>query len=95
MTTNTIDTLMVLADEYAIQCTFMQDGAGLALANKARAKLRAALANEMESMHNHVGDSSFEGWYQTYDQQQGNMKQIARDAYAAGMGDPLISKGNV
>jgi radical SAM superfamily enzyme len=94
MTTNTIDAIMVLADEYAIQCTFMQDGAGLALANKARAKLRAALANEMEPVHRHVGDSSFEGWYQSYER-QGNMKQVARDAYAAGMCDPLISKGNV
>ena len=38
----------------------------------------------------HVGDSSFEEWYQTYPR-QGISKQVARDAYAAGMGDPLVT----
>ena len=34
----------------------------------------------------HVGDSHFEEWYQSY-HRQGISKQVARDAYAAGMGD--------
>lgn len=39
----------------------------------------------------HVGESSFEGWYQDYAARlTGNPKQTARDAYAAGMGDPLV-----
>ena len=36
-----------------------------------------------------VGESSFESWYSTYER-QGVSKQVARDAYAAGMGDPLV-----
>jgi hypothetical protein len=39
----------------------------------------------------HVGDSSFEGWYQTHPKACGGDKQLARDAYAAGMGDPLVA----
>jgi hypothetical protein len=36
----------------------------------------------------HVGESNFEGWYQQYAARlTGNLKQTARDAYAAGMGD--------
>ncbi|ABC36103.1 putative gp38 [Burkholderia thailandensis E264] len=36
----------------------------------------------------HVGDSKFEGWYADYAAKgETNPKQIARDAYAAGMGD--------
>lgn len=39
----------------------------------------------------HVSDSAFEDWYQAYCvNQPTNPKQIARDAYAAGMGDPLV-----
>lgn len=39
----------------------------------------------------HVGDSAFEGWYQGYCMKTpANPKQAARDAYAAGMGDPLV-----
>jgi hypothetical protein len=37
----------------------------------------------------HVGDSSFESWYESYPR-QGISKQVARDAYAAGMSDPLV-----
>jgi hypothetical protein len=41
-----------------------------------------------------VGDSSFESWYEQYlvsvPVHQGR-KQRARDAYAAGMGDPLVA----
>ena len=40
----------------------------------------------------HVGDSSFEGWFQSYPHAcEPGIKQIARDAYAAGMGDPLVT----
>lgn len=35
----------------------------------------------------HVGDSSFEGWFASYDPAGKGDKQRARDAYAAGMGD--------
>lgn len=39
----------------------------------------------------HVGDSSFESWYSGYTKDRWDgIKQIARDAYAAGMGDPLM-----
>lgn len=40
--------------------------------------------------HLSVGDSSFESWYSTYDAKHKGDKQRARDAYAAGMGDPLV-----
>lgn len=39
----------------------------------------------------HVGDSSFESWYSGYKLDPTSIKQIARDAYAAGMGDPLVT----
>lgn len=40
----------------------------------------------------HVGNSSFESWFarRTTDWELGAAKQIARDSYAAGMGDPLV-----
>lgn len=38
----------------------------------------------------HVGDSAFEDWYQQHPKAVGGDKQLARDAYAAGMGDPLV-----
>lgn len=38
----------------------------------------------------HVGESNFETWYQSY-ARQGISKQVARDAYAAGMSDPLVA----
>lgn len=40
-----------------------------------------------------VGDSSFEGWYSTHPSSRmsgRHTKQDMRDAYAAGMGDPLV-----
>jgi len=39
----------------------------------------------------HVGDSAFESWYQSHPKASGGDKQLARDAYAAGMSDPLAS----
>ena len=39
----------------------------------------------------HIGNSAFEGWYSTYSPSHKSDKQRARDAYAAGMGDPLVT----
>lgn len=39
----------------------------------------------------HVGDSSFEGWFSEYQMAHKGTKQIMRDAYAAGMEDPLVA----
>lgn len=43
--------------------------------------------------HLHVGESAFEDWFQRQQPftKWGSVKQIARDAYAAGMGDPLLA----
>lgn len=38
----------------------------------------------------HVGDSSFESWFEAKDMAGLGTKQLACDAYAAGMGDPLV-----
>lgn len=38
-----------------------------------------------------VGNSSFEDWYQAHEKACTGDKQLARDAYAAGMGDPLVT----
>ena len=40
--------------------------------------------------HLSVGDSSFESWFGSYCPANKGDKQRARDAYAAGMGDPLV-----
>lgn len=40
--------------------------------------------------HLSVGDSSFESWFSSYCPANKGDKQRARDAYAAGMGDPLV-----
>ena len=37
-----------------------------------------------------VGDSSFESWFSEYSPANKGTKQQMRDAYAAGMGDPLV-----
>jgi hypothetical protein len=44
----------------------------------------------------HVGNSAFEDWFQAHPRAcEGNdIKQMARDAYAAGMGDPLVTYAN-
>jgi hypothetical protein len=39
----------------------------------------------------HVGSSSFEDWFQAHEKACTGDKQLARDAYAAGMGDPLVT----
>lgn len=38
----------------------------------------------------HVGDSAFEDWYASRPGAELTGKAAARDAYAAGMGDPLV-----
>lgn len=38
-----------------------------------------------------VGESSFESWFESYNPANKGDKQRARDAYAAGMGDPLVT----
>lgn len=43
----------------------------------------------VQDERNHVGNSSFESWYADYDPSGKGDKQRARDAYAAGMGDPV------
>lgn len=65
-----------------------------------KAKLRALLATATglpahvckdSTPQLHVGDSSFEGWYAGYVKEGTvSLKQNCRDAYAAGMGDPLV-----
>lgn len=40
--------------------------------------------------HLHVGNSAFEDWFQAHPKACTGDKQLARDAYAAGMGDPLV-----
>jgi len=43
----------------------------------------------------HIGDSSFESWYSNYVPAHKGDKQRARDAYATGMGDPLVTAAPV
>ena len=50
---------------------------------------QAAPAYKDSTPELHVGDSAFESWYSTYSPAHKADKQRARDAYAAGMGDPL------
>jgi len=38
-----------------------------------------------------VGNSAFEDWFQAHPKACTGDKQLARDAYAAGMGDPLVT----
>jgi hypothetical protein len=127
--THTVDTLMVLADEYMRICTFMQDGDAAESAKKARAALRTALTealafnpdwldvkngrecgrleveksattqvmswnlNYIDSTPTlNVMHSAFEDWFQQqpFATLEG-IKQLCRDSYAAGMGDPLVT----
>lgn len=58
----------------------------------ASAALSAPPASAGSTPALHVGDSSFEGWYSTYTKDGwAGLKQVARDSYAAGMDDPLVS----
>ena len=41
--------------------------------------------------HLSVGESSFESWFESYNPANKGDKQRSRDAYAAGMGDPLVA----
>lgn len=42
----------------------------------------------------HVGESSFEAWYAAHGEIKSTIKQLARDAYAAGMSDPLVLRAH-
>lgn len=61
------------------------------LERKTRAALSAPPAYADSTPGLHIGDSAFEDWYQRYLPNSVGHKQIARDAYAAGMGDPLVT----
>lgn len=52
---------------------------------------QAAPAYKDSAPELHIGDSAFESWYSTYSPAHKSDKQRARDAYAAGMGDPLVT----
>ncbi len=52
---------------------------------------QAAPAYKDSAPELHIGDSAFESWYSTYSPVHKSDKQRARDAYAAGMGDPLVT----
>jgi hypothetical protein len=44
----------------------------------------------------HVGSSAFEDWFQQQPfATQTGVKQMCRDAYAAGMGDPLVTYAKI
>lgn len=59
-------------------------------ASHGQAPAQAAPAYKDSTPELHVGDSAFESWYSTYSPVHKSDKQRARDAYAAGMGDPLV-----
>ena len=52
---------------------------------------QAAPAYKDSTPELHIDDSAFESWYSTYSPAHKSDKQRARDAYAAGMGDPLVT----
>lgn len=56
-----------------------------------RGAAQAAPAYKDSTPELHIGDSAFESWYSTYSPVHKSDKQRARDAYAAGMGDPLVT----
>lgn len=59
-------------------------------ASRGQAPAQAAPAYKDSTPELHIGDSVFESWYSTYSPAHKSDKQRARDAYAAGMGDPLV-----
>ncbi len=52
---------------------------------------QAAPAYKDSTSELHIGDSAFESWYNSYIPAHKSDKQRARDAYAAGIGDPLVT----
>lgn len=100
-----MDAAAALIERLATQAdTAAAGGAEIAASVEAelRAKMAAALAVQSPAAMAyrdstpglHVGESAFESWYDQYlltapVHQSG--KQRARDAYAAGMGDPLVA----
>ena len=61
-----------------------------ALRMQAAPKAAPGVPYQDSTPHLSVGDSSFESWYSSYCPAHKADKQRARDAYAAGMGDPLV-----
>ncbi len=59
-------------------------------ASRGQAPAQAAPAYKDSTPELHIGGSAFESWYSTYSPAHKSDKQRARDAYAAGMGDPLV-----
>ena len=74
-----------------VSCNWLPDGEyKLYTEQQVRAMLATGEANRKPDCtpQLHVGESRFESWYaQEYDKGWGTQKQLARDAYAAGMGD--------
>ena len=66
-----------------------QGGIGKGLVRDAITALRRALEQPAQQRL-HVGDSRFESWLSEYDATDRGTKQQMRDAYAAGMSDPLV-----
>ncbi len=59
-------------------------------ASHGQAPAQAAPSYKDSTPDLHVVDSAFESWYSSYSPAHKADKQRARDAYAAGMGDPLV-----
>lgn len=61
------------------------------LAKMLAAPTQAAPVYKDSTPHLNVGNSAFESWFQSQPfATQSGIKQISRDSYAAGMGDPLV-----
>lgn len=98
------DAAMIALDDLEAMCKAGEDSGHsvmhIADVRSSIEGLRAALSQTMQPQagavyvdsapHLHIGDSAFEDWYQNYLPNSVGHKQIARDAYAAGMGDPLV-----
>lgn len=87
---NHIETMKQALD--ALEQVSSEMTVGLRYTNAGQSVLDAlpALCAAIAQLSLSVGDSHFEEWYQSYER-QGISKQVARDAYAAGMGDPLVA----
>jgi len=59
-------------------------------ASHGQAPAQAAPAYKDNTPELHIDNSAFESWYSNYSPAHKGDKQRARDAYAAGMGDPLV-----
>ena len=90
--------LLAYTREIALQCAAALYAHPQPAAQDAERKLltdeqapaQAAPAYKDSTPELHIGDSAFESWYSTYSPAHKSDKQRVRDAYAAGMGDPLV-----